>query len=157
MHCTAYGPIVKHSSPIGNGPVHGVHSSSVGERTDSLEPDVVETGLLGTFGNGDAVRFCCCCCCCSAGGGGGGAPGQPQVVGKERHSKVMHWPAWRPLWKHSVPIGTGSWWVVQVVAYLGDAVEVGVGMMAVVGPLQASSSGQGATVLGGGVLRGTSP
>lgn len=104
MHCMAYGPIVKHSSPIGKGPVHGVHAS-VGERIDTLELDG-ETGMLvgGAFGKG-AFRFCRCCS--SAGSGGGGAPGQPQVVGKERHSNVMHWPARGPLWKHSVPMGMG--------------------------------------------------
>lgn len=109
MHCPANGPSVKHCSPIGNGPVHSVHSS-VGDRTDTPEPCVLETGMLveGLFGDG-ALSFCCFCCCFSVdlGGGGGGAPGQPHVVGKARHSKVMHWPAWGPLWKHSVPMGTG--------------------------------------------------
>ena len=157
MHCMAYGPIVKHSSPIGKGPVHGVHAS-VGERIDTTELDVESGMLVGvarTFGNGDALRFCCFCCC-SAGSGGGGAPGQPHVVGKERHSNVMHWPARGPLWKHSVPMGTGPWWVVQAVACVSDAVEVGVGMMAV-GPLQASSSGHAAALLGGRALRGNMP
>lgn len=44
----------------------------------------------------------------------------------------------------------------QVVAYVSDAVEIGVGMMAV-GPLQASSSGHAAALLGGRALRDIAP
>ena len=37
MHCPAYGPLVKHSSPIGTAPVNGVQVASVA--------DVVEVGV----------------------------------------------------------------------------------------------------------------
>ena len=77
---------MKHSVPMGIGPLGFVH---VGDGDATVDVNV---------GAGLAVRFAFLAA-------GGGAPGQPQVSGKSRHSKVIHCPALGPLVKHSSPIG----------------------------------------------------
>ena len=68
MHCPAWGPLVKHSSPMGIAPLGSVHT--VGDGGEAV--DVARFSFLAA---------------------GGGASGQPQVFGLSRQAMLIHCPA----------------------------------------------------------------
>ena len=147
MHCPLWGPVVKHSEPIGIGPFHSVHdlvdrsdrsaaTGAVGGTTMGPHPLVygqssdrgtLRSGVVGgtTMGphpsvSGQSSDTGTLRSCFSD---SGGAPGHPHAFGCSRHSKVMHLPAYIPLLKHSLPIGMGPLGWMHVAREASDAVS----------------------------------